>query len=130
MRLIVDHHDGFSKAVLPQRGRDLKACMPRADDENGSLRHRDSPTVRAQELPMWYPLAHRSRTLKAKWWVHRFFQSSRGLSPLAFCYLLASQCHFRDFPMSTPVPSHPLSDDPALLRIDGAVATITLNRPS
>ena len=32
--------------------------------------------------------------------------------------------------MSTPVPSHSLPDDPALLRIDGAVATITLNRPS
>src|SRR5215470_18548794 len=33
-------------------------------------------------------------------------------------------------PMSTPAPriSHP--DDPALLRVDGAIATITLNRPA
>lgn len=31
--------------------------------------------------------------------------------------------------MSTPVPPASPPDDPALLRIDGAVATITLNRP-
>jgi enoyl-CoA hydratase/carnithine racemase len=32
--------------------------------------------------------------------------------------------------MSTPAHSAPLSDDPALIAIDGPVATITLNRPA
>jgi enoyl-CoA hydratase/carnithine racemase len=32
--------------------------------------------------------------------------------------------------MSTTAPSNPHPDDPALLRIDGAIATITLNRPT
>src|SRR4051794_23530351 len=31
--------------------------------------------------------------------------------------------------MSTPAPASSLPDDPALLRIDGPIATITLNRP-
>src|SRR5690242_7308013 len=50
------------------------------------------------------------------------------------CHLLPS-IHLQDsflpgFPMSTSAPrlSHP--DDPALLRVEGAIATITLNRPS
>jgi enoyl-CoA hydratase/carnithine racemase len=34
------------------------------------------------------------------------------------------------FQMTTPVPATSHPDDPALLRIEGAVATITLNRPS
>src|SRR5579871_2859760 len=35
-----------------------------------------------------------------------------------------------DFPMSTASASTSLPDDPALLRLDGAIATITLNRPA
>src|SRR6266487_2009689 len=52
----------------------------------------------------------------------------RGLSPLAFCYLNAG-------PVPSRGPAMPTSDDtaasdPALLRIDGPIATITLNRPA
>ena len=32
--------------------------------------------------------------------------------------------------MPTPAPATSLPDDPALLRIDGPIATITLNRPN
>src|SRR5215469_6843969 len=32
--------------------------------------------------------------------------------------------------MSTPAPRHSHPDDPALLRVDGSIATITLNRPT
>src|SRR6516165_10128401 len=50
------------------------------------------------------------------------------------CHLLPS-IHLQDsfltgFPMSTPAPHHSQPDDPALLRVDGSVATITLNRPT
>src|SRR5262249_37756495 len=58
------------------------------------------------------------------------------------CHLLRSATHLQNivpsqqvfllpaFPMSTPAPSTSHPDDPALLRIDGAIATITLNRPT
>src|SRR5829696_8468792 len=52
----------------------------------------------------------------------------RGLSPPTFCYLNAG-------PVPSRGPAMPTSDDtaadaPALLRIEGPIATITLNRPA
>src|SRR6186713_2792615 len=52
----------------------------------------------------------------------------QGLSPPTFCYLNAG-------PVPSRGPAMPTSDDtaasdPALLRIDGPIATITLNRPA
>src|SRR6184192_58211 len=52
----------------------------------------------------------------------------RGLSPPAFCYLNAGSVPSRG-------PAMPTSDDtaadaPALLRVEGPIATITLNRPA
>src|SRR6202795_3772915 len=60
----------------------------------------------------------------------RILQTWPGLSPLPFCYLNDRPFRLRGSPM--PAPDHPpsLPDDPALLRIDGAIATITLNRPA
>jgi hypothetical protein len=66
MPLIVQKRDGFGKAMLAKRGRNLEAGMSGADDDNRSLRgrsllnrswrHRYNPTVCAQELPMSSPL--------------------------------------------------------------------------
>src|SRR5229473_469942 len=56
----------------------------------------------------------------------------RGLSPVPFCYLNACD-PFDPRPFQMPTPDHAtvsLPDDPALLRIDGPIATITLNRPA
>src|SRR5882762_3631080 len=57
-----------------------------------------------------------------------FCRLVRGLSPLTFCYLNAG-------PVKSRGPVMPTSDDtaasaPALLRIEGPIATITLNRPA
>src|SRR5882757_3991604 len=57
-----------------------------------------------------------------------FCKPGRGLSPPAFCYLNAG-------PVPSRGPAMPTSDDtaadaPALLRIEGPIATITLNRPA
>src|ERR1700744_5928609 len=59
-----------------------------------------------------------------------FCRLRRGLSPLPFCYLNAKHLPGSGVSaMSTPVTaSHP--DDPALLSVDGPIATITLNRPA
>jgi enoyl-CoA hydratase/carnithine racemase len=52
------------------------------------------------------------------------------LSPLPFCYLNAAQLLDTGvFQMPTPAHASALPDDPALLKIDGPIATITLNRP-
>ena len=66
MALVVQKRDTLGKAVLAQRGRNLKAGMSGADDDNRSLhdrplqnrslRHRDNPIAGAQELPMSSPL--------------------------------------------------------------------------
>src|SRR5216684_4390809 len=56
----------------------------------------------------------------------------RGLSPVPFCYLNACD-PFDPRPFQMPTPDHAtvsLPDDPALLRIEGPIATITLNRPA
>src|SRR4051794_12102757 len=52
MTLVIDQHDALAKAILPQRRRELKARMPRADDHNRSMGHRNSPTGSAQGIPM------------------------------------------------------------------------------
>jgi enoyl-CoA hydratase/carnithine racemase len=58
-------------------------------------------------------------------------QSCQGLSPLALWYLNAGSIETGLFLMTTPARrATPRPEDPALLRIEGAVATITLNRPS
>jgi enoyl-CoA hydratase/carnithine racemase len=55
-------------------------------------------------------------------------QTSPGLSPVPFCDLNARQLSLRQgAKMSTSVTP---ADEPALLRIDGPIATITLNRPA
>jgi len=56
MRLVIDQADRFGKAVLAQRGRDLKPSVTGACDQNWSLRHRSNPIASAQELPMSSPL--------------------------------------------------------------------------
>jgi enoyl-CoA hydratase/carnithine racemase len=61
----------------------------------------------------------------------RILQTGRGLSPLPFCYLNARNLIGPEVPfMPTSAQPAAPSDDPALLRIDGPVATITLNRPA
>src|SRR5260370_856960 len=59
-------------------------------------------------------------------------QTSPGLSPLPFCYLNARRRSLhRGFSM--PTSDHAtasLPDEPALLGIEGPIATITLNRPA
>src|SRR5579871_1373983 len=52
------------------------------------------------------------------------------LSPHPFCDLFAAMISCRIFAMSSPAATTSLPDDPALLKIEGAVATITLNRPA
>ena len=52
MGFIVEQADAPGKAMLAQRRRELKTRMAGADNEDRSLRHRDSPTGRAQGLPM------------------------------------------------------------------------------
>jgi enoyl-CoA hydratase/carnithine racemase len=55
-------------------------------------------------------------------------QTSPGLSPVPFCDLNARQLSLRQGAnMSTSATP---ADEPALLRIDGPIATITLNRPA
>ena len=56
-------------------------------------------------------------------------RTCRGLSPLPFCYLIAAASMTRGSTMPTPDPTISVAD-PALLRIDGPIATITLNRPT
>src|SRR5882757_2327585 len=61
MALVVQKRDALGKAVLAQRGGDLKAGMAGAHDQNRSLhnrslRHRDNPISGAQESPMSSPL--------------------------------------------------------------------------
>src|SRR5262249_48382105 len=46
------------------------------------------------------------------------------------CPILMSRTQHREFPMSTAPATASQPDDAALLRIDGAIATITLNRPA
>src|SRR5580704_9945506 len=84
---------------------------------------------------MGHYLASRLEEAQGRLWPggtsKRILQTWPGLSPLPFCYLNAGRpFRLRGSPMPTPdhVPSLP--DDPALLRIDGAIATITLNRPA
>jgi hypothetical protein len=43
MAFVVDQGDAFAKTVLPQRSRELKARVPRAHDQNWSLRHSVKP---------------------------------------------------------------------------------------
>ena len=58
-------------------------------------------------------------------------QTWPGLSPLPFCYLnAASLLEPEAFPNADTRPPPSLPDDPALLRIEGPIATITLNRPA
>src|ERR1700737_5514603 len=60
-----------------------------------------------------------------------FCSLRRGLSPLPFCYLNARRPS-RPEALAMPTPEQAASslpDDPALLRIEGPIATITLNRP-
>lgn len=51
-----------------------------------------------------------------------------GLPPRRRCYLNTMPCN-EDFAMPEAAPSA-LPDDPALLRIEGPIATLTLNRPA
>jgi enoyl-CoA hydratase/carnithine racemase len=51
------------------------------------------------------------------------------LSPLAFCYLNAGDRHDAGA-FQMPISDASVADDPALLAIDGPIATITLNRPA
>jgi enoyl-CoA hydratase/carnithine racemase len=54
----------------------------------------------------------------------------------SYCHITPSAIYLQPqslagiFAMTTPASATSLPDDPALLRIDGAVATITLNRPA
>src|SRR6185437_13400016 len=60
-------------------------------------------------------------------------QTSRGLSPLAFCDLNGSIIFFAGRALQMTAPQNATAStalDPALLRIDGSLATITLNRPA
>src|SRR5215213_11374065 len=52
----------------------------------------------------------------------------RGLSPPTFCYLNAGPIPSRGPAM--PTSDETAADAPALLRIEGPIATITLNRPA
>src|SRR5713101_503591 len=56
MALVVEQRDGFAKAILPKRRRELEARMPRADNHNRPCRHRNSSTECAQGIPMSTPL--------------------------------------------------------------------------
>src|SRR6267154_999823 len=57
-----------------------------------------------------------------------FARLQQGLSPHCLCYL---NVRLENEDMAMPeAAATPLPDDPALLRIDGPIATITLNRPA
>src|SRR5262249_25313933 len=82
-------------------------------------------------------LAAASCTMGAAFWPHRL-RRRKGAIPINTegtasckvprrCHLLPS-IHLQDsfltgFPMSTPAPHNSHPDDPALLRVDGAIAT-------
>jgi len=60
-------------------------------------------------------------------------QTSRGLSPLAFCDLNGSIIFYAGKALQMTAPQNATASsalDPALLRTDGPLATITLNRPA
>src|SRR5260370_5132707 len=65
-----------------------------------------------------------------------FCRLGRRLSPLPFCYLNAplprgpATAPTGASPMPAPAPTTAPADDPALLRSEGPIATITLNRPA
>jgi enoyl-CoA hydratase/carnithine racemase len=59
-----------------------------------------------------------------------FCRLRRGLSPLAFCYLNACSLQPAEASRMSMPATASLPDDPALLRIEGSIATITLNRPA
>src|SRR3979409_1396587 len=61
----------------------------------------------------------------------RILQTWPGLSPLPFCYLNAGRpCPIPRLQMPAPDHTATPTSDPALLRIEGPIATITLNRPA
>src|SRR5438132_2510849 len=99
--------------------------------ENGSM----AETGRSIVAPMLVT-PPRSRLLQCGYpllWFVRILQASPGI--VTSCLLLF-KCRAT---LPTPGPSHmppldhadaSLPDDPALLRIDGPIATVTLNRPA
>src|SRR5439155_24414279 len=109
MRLVIDQADAPAEAMLTQRGRELETRVARAGDQN-------------------CPLGHCATPARYDVKTDGILQSCRGLSPLWFCYLNAPSSSPKALTM--PMPDHvALPDDPALLRIEGPIATLTLNRP-
>src|SRR5690242_6731480 len=124
MPFVVDENDALGKAVLAQRHRELKAGVSRAGDHHRSRTHRPRPFERAQEIPTSSPL-RRFRYLTA---------NVPGGGPKTAANLAdfpgIVTCPFPDLNARNASDTRPFQmTEPALLSIDGAVATITLNRP-
>src|SRR3984893_10130102 len=122
----------IAQATPPGRPR----AASRAADRDRAGTHAQTDRCWRPDGRLSYPYSNCLLPLPAvamRWFrltVARILQTSPGLSPLAFCDLNAPDLlNPGFFQMPTPTPATASSDDPALLRIEGPIATITLNRP-
>ena len=134
--LLMPGHRPDAVLLEPHHGTGLAQGSRDADRDRAGI-HAKTDRWWKPDGRLSYPCSHacsrfrllqcgdRARRLSA------FCRLRRGLSPLAFCDLNGreSSDHWEAYPMPTP-RSASLPDDPALLAIDGPIATITLNRPA
>src|ERR1700716_1013113 len=115
------HRAGFAQALMVGIGIAQELVRKRIDGGNRTVDCR----IRTHDA------CSRFRLLRCGDRLSAFCRFRRGLSPLAFCYLNVPHPPRHRGPLQMPTPNHVTAspDDPALLRIEGLIATITLNRP-